>query len=269
METQVQVQKSDARTKILQRVLNLRARAEDAGSSEAEMNTALIMCQKLMESYNIEEAELAIAEASGEIKLEVITKKIEASVLKGKKQKHKILLCLTGVEKFTETRCVFDSWSGAITFTGHRPDVELADFLTSIIKDALDREFMSYRKANAAIGYGAKTAFQTAMAYRVSQRLQTMAKERTEEREANKRKAEQLQIENAATASSTALVVSEIAEQKAKEVAAEFKKAHPRVRTVNTYTRTNNNTAYGAGRSAGDRVNLGRAIGQNSRKAIA
>jgi hypothetical protein len=32
---------SDARTKMLQRVLNLRARAEDAGSSEAEMNTSL------------------------------------------------------------------------------------------------------------------------------------------------------------------------------------------------------------------------------------
>ena len=268
METQVQVQKSDARTKILQRVLNLRARAEDAGSSEAEMNTALTMAMKLMESYNIEEAELALAEASGEIKLEVITKNIEASVLKGKKQKHKIVLCLTGIEKFTETKCVFNSYTGAITFTGHRPDVELADFLTCVIKDALDREFMSYRKANAAIGYGAKTAFQTAMASRVSQRLYNMASERDAEREANKQKAQQLKIENSATSSSTALVVSEIAEQKAKEVAAEFKKAHPRIRTVNTFTRTNNNTAYGAGQSAGNRLNLGRAIGQNSRKAI-
>lgn len=43
METQVQLSSSDARTKILQRVLNLRARADDAGSSEAEMNTALSM----------------------------------------------------------------------------------------------------------------------------------------------------------------------------------------------------------------------------------
>ena len=60
---QTQVQTSEGRDKILQRILNLRARAEDAGSSEAEMNTAFTMAMKLMDSYNIAEAELALAEA--------------------------------------------------------------------------------------------------------------------------------------------------------------------------------------------------------------
>lgn len=265
METQVQIQKSDARTKILQRVLNLRARAEDAGSSETEMNTAITMAMKLMESYNIEEAELALAEASGEIKLDVVTKVIDTNVLKGKKQKHKLLLCLTGIEYFTETKCVFNTYNGKITFTGHRPDIELANFLAAVIKEALDREFLAYRRENARIGYGAKTSFQVAMARRVSQRLYDMASQRNKKRDAEKQKA---MIENADTASSTALVVSEIAEQKAKEVFTEFKKAHPRIRSVSTFSRANNSNAYGAGYSAGSRVNLGKAIGQGSRKAI-
>ena len=269
MQTQVQIQNSDPRTKILQRVLNLRARAEDAGSSESEMNTALTMAMKLMDSYNIEEAELAIAEASGQIKLEVVTKKAETQILKGSKQLHKVLFCLTGVEKFTETKCVYSKYTGDVTFTGHRPDVELADFLVAVIKEALDREYDNYRRSVSAVGYGAKTSFQNAMATRVNQRLRDMATERDNERNKNKVAAQAKMIENASTASSTALIVSEIAEQKAKEVSAEFKKAHPRITTSSVYSRSSNGTAHGAGRSAGDRVNLGRAITQGSTKMLA
>ena len=269
MQTQVQIQNSNARTKILQRVLNLRARAEDAGSSEAEMNTAITMAMKLMDSYNIEEAELAIAEASGQIKLEVVTKKADTRILKGAKQLHKVLFCLTGIEKFTETKCVYSKYTGDVTFTGHRPDVELADFLVAVVKEALDREYDNYRRSVSAVGYGAKTSFQNAMATRVNQRLRDMANERDKERNDNKVAAQFKMIENAATASSTALVIAEIAEQKAKEVSAEFKKAHPRIYTTNVYSRSSNGTAHGAGRSAGDRVNLGRAITQGSSKMLA
>ena len=269
METQVQVQQSDARTKMLQRVVNLRVRAEDAGSSEAEMNTALTMAMRLMEAYNIEEAELALAEASGEIKLDVITKVAETNILKGKKQKHKVLMALTGIERFTETQCVYNAQSGKVTFTGHRPDIELADFLVAVIKEALDREYDNYKRSVSATGYGAKASFQYAMASRVSQRLNNMAAERDDERNSNRQKAKRAMIENAATASSTALVVSDIAEQKAKEVGTEFRKAHPRIRSVKTFSRANNGTAFGAGRDAGDRVNLGRAIGKSSQKALA
>jgi len=107
------------------------------------------------------------------------------------------------------------------------------------------------------------------MAYRVSNRLSEMAEERDSDRRAKKVEAERMRIENASTASSTALIVSEIAEQKAKEVAAEFKKAHPRLRTVKTMTRSSNSNAFSAGRAAGDRVNLGRAISGASRKVLA
>lgn len=262
---------SSARDKMLQRVLNLRARASDDASSEAEMNTALTMCQKLMDAYNIEEAELALAEAEGRIELEIVRKVADTSVLKGRKQKHKVLNVLSSIATFTETKVVINSYSGDITFTGHRPDTELANYLVAVIKEALDREFDRYKRSVAGrIGYGAKNSFQVAMASRVSQRLNDMANERDADRAAEKEKAQKLQIENGSTASSTALVISEIAEQKAKEVNAEFRKAYPRLGTVRTSYRSTNGTAHGAGRAAGDRVNLGRGIsGAASRKALA
>ena len=266
---QTQIQTSEGRDKILQRILNLRARAEDAGSSEAEMNTAFTMAMKLMDSYNIAEAELALAEAQGRIVLEVITKKADTTILKGTKQLHKVLFALTGIEAFTETQSVYNRYNGEVTFTGHRPDIELANFLVAVIKEALDREYENFRRNTPAVGYGAKTSFQNAMAYRVNTRLKEMAAERNKEREDNRKKAKVQMIENASTSSATALVIAEFAEQKAKEVHDAFRKAHPRLRYTNTFSRSSNYTAHGAGAAAGDRVNLGRAITQGSTRLIA
>lgn len=256
------------REKILQRVLNLRARAEDDASSEAEMNVALQKAAKMMDSYQIEEAELALAESEGRITLDIVTQKSDTSALKGK-QRHKIVMCLTGINALTQTKCVYNAHSGDITFTGHRPDVELGNYLVAVVREALDREYENYRKTNVSVGRGAKASFQTAMAMRVNSRLYDMASEAEQNRQEQKREAERMQIENAETASSTALVVSEIAEQKRKEVSEAYKQAHPRVRTAASFSYGSNRTAHSAGSSAGDRVNLGRAVGSASRKAIA
>lgn len=253
---------SAARDKMLQRVINLRARAEDDAASEAEMNTALTMAMKLMDSYNIEEAELALAEAEGRIELEIVQKVADTSLLKGKSHKHKVFNALMGIAAFTETKVVINQRLGEITFTGHRPDTELANYLVAVVREALDREFMNYKRSSGGrVGYGAKTSFQNAMANRVSSRLYDMAAERDRDRASAKKEAEKLKIESGATGSSTALVVSEIAEQKSKEVNAEFQKAYPRLRSTRSYSRSTNGTAHGAGRAAGDRMNLGRALG--------
>lgn len=260
---------TSTRDKILQRVINLRARADDDASSEAEMNTALSMAMKLMDSYNIEEAELALAESEGRIELEIVQKVADTSMLKGSKQKHKVLNTLSSIAKFTETKVVVSTWSGDITFTGHRPDAELANYLVAVVKESLDREYDRYRRNTPAVGYGAKNSFQLAMATRVSQRLSDMANERDQDRRTAKKEAQKLKIENAATASSTALVISEIAEQKAREVNDQFRKAYPKLGNIKTSYRYSNGTAHGAGRAAGDRVNLGRSIGSSTRKTLA
>jgi len=255
------------RDKMLQRVMNLRARASDDASSEAEMNMAFTMAAKLMDAYNIEEAELALAESEGRIVLEVINKVADTSALKGK-QRHKVVMTLSGIASMTETKVVYSSYNGDITFTGHRPDVELANYLLAVVRESLDREYDKYRKNNVSVGYGAKASFQTAMANRVSSRLYEMTREREKSRQEEKEKAQKLQIENASTASSTALVISEIAEQKRKEVNEAYAKAHPRLRTAPGFSYGRNTSAHSAGRNAGNRVNLGRAISGSSRKMI-
>lgn len=257
------------RDKMLQRVMNLRAKAEDDGASEAEMNEAFLMAQKLMDSYNIEEAELALAEAEGRIELKITTKVADASALKGKRQRHKVISTISSIAEFTSTRAAYNRYSGNITFVGHRPDVELANYLTSVIREALDREYDNYRRSNTAVGYGAKNSFQIAMAYRIASRLHNMAAEAADKRESNRQKAEALKLENSRTASSTALVVSEIAEQKRKETDNAFKKAFPTLRTTSGFNYGRNSTAHGAGRAAGSRVNLGRSISSFSQKKIA
>jgi DUF917 family protein len=261
-----------AREKILQRILNLRARAEDDGSSEAEMNTAFTMAMKLMDSYNVEEAELALAENMGRIVLDIQQKHADVTA-KINKHKHKVLSVLSAIAHFTSTKVVFSEWSGKITYTGHRPDAELANYLTCVCRAALDAEYDTYRRNNPRVGYGAKSSFQIAMANRISSRLYTMKNEQAfrEEKEYQEAKAQRevLKIESKELASSTALVVKELAEQKKVAVEEHFSKAYPKLRTTSFNSfRGNNYTAHRAGTDAGNRVNLGRAISNGSTKMI-
>ena len=108
------------------------------------------------------------------------------------------------------------------------------------------------------------------MTNRISQRLYSMAQDAKAEREAKKREAVRLQIENASTASSTAMVVCEIAEQKRKEVNSFFDNAYKNsLRKGTGFSYGRNSTAHSAGAAAGNRVNLGRAIGEAAQRRIA
>lgn len=253
------------RDKMLQRVLNLRSRADDSASSEAEMNAALSMAARLMDSYNIEEAELAIAEAEGRIVLEIIHKVADTSLFKDGSTSHRhiVLNALTSIGDFTETKVVVGNTTGAITFTGHRPDVELANYLVAVIKGALDREYYSYRNSVPATGYGAKTSFQVAMVARINKRLSQMTAARISTRADAKQEAQKRQIGD----NCTALVISAIAEQKSREVNRAFQIAYSKLGKSKVNFRATNATAHGAGRAAGDKVHLGRAVeGSNTKR---
>lgn len=260
---------SEQRDKMLQRVLNLRAKAENAGSSEAEMNNAFAIAAKLMDAYHIEEAELAIAETEGRIVLDMVVQESDTNMLIGTSHRHKFIITLGGIEAFTGVKSVMYKSSGAIKFTGHRPDVELANYLVAVIREAMDREFDNYRMRTGPTGYGAKGSFQTAMAARINTRLHKMAEEASAEREKNRKDAvTKKQIENSATSSSTALVVCEIAEQKRKETEQLHYKTFPNLRPAAGFGFGKNVSAHGAGKAAGDRVSLNRAIGQQKNTRI-
>ena len=247
-------QDQSPRDKILQRVMNLRALAENDGASEAEMNTAFQKAIKLMDAYGIEEAELAIAENEGRIVLDIVSKTADTSAKLGASWRHKVISTFNGIQEFTSTKIVYWRHNGQIEVTGHRPDVELANYLIAVVREALDSEFTVYQTRVKAVGYGGKSAFQVAMANRVSQRLRNMAAERKNE----VRQAAQA-ITNQTDA--RALVIYNALAEKQEAVQAAFTAKFPKLSNTSGFSGSNNTTAHAAGRAAGDRVNLGRAIG--------
>lgn len=267
---------SDDRTKILQRILNLRARADNEASSESEVNAALSLCAKLMDSYNVAEVDLVLAEAQGEIKLEIVSEESEVSVLtyasperRTKPQQHASVLVVTALAKFTETRAVFNTWTGIVTFTGHKPDVVFANYLLSMIREALEHEYQMFRKTAGAVGYGAKKSFQRAMACRISNRLADMAREREEEWKRGKTEAILVIESDQSVDTKTALIIADLHERKKEEVESAFALKHTNIRKVSTNSNARNYTAHGAGTRAGNNVNFGRPVGHSTMKAIA
>jgi len=253
------------RNTMLERIINLRARADDDASTEAEAMSALNIAAKLMDSYQVDEAELALAEAEGKIVVDVV-QKVSDSTVKNKTRKHKVIIAMHGIEKFTNTKIVMWSSgrhsSGKIEITGDRPDAEMANYLIGLIKGSMDRAYNEYRTVNVGVGYGAKAAFQTAMASRINTRLVNMARERDDATN-NAVKGKTIKIGDAVVDTSTALVMVNIAKQKADAVYDTFSKAHPRLGTIRMNTYSSNHTAHSAGHSAGNKVNFGKAINRS------
>lgn len=254
---------TDERTKILQRIANLRARASDEASSEAETMAAMVRAEKLMEAYRVSEADLAMAESEGRVKIEIVHKSVDAS---NGSQRHKVQLCWGAIMQLTNTKGVRFMHINEIQLTGDRTDVEYALYLFDLIKAGLDRAYAAYRKEQkGTVGRNAKASFQMAMADTVSARLYAMARENEAERREARAKAETLA--DMTTSDSRALVIADAHEEKRVETERAYRAAHPRVRTGPGWSsRGGNGSAGSAGRAAGARLGLGRGIGGGSRR---
>lgn len=275
------------RTDILQRIINLRELA-DNNTSEAEAMNAMKLADKMMQSYRIEEAELALAEASGEITVDVVSRRGGKGQLNVGRNRHKVQSCLWDIERYCEVKVVLNTryrWRGANTKThaeqqyhviGDRPDVELFEYLVSMVRDALDRSYDTWRRTQQSVGRGAKASFQLAMAERIGDRLRKMRHDRDREREETL--AEEARLLNrpvddlrAAMANgnladlspSVSLVVVSAAEQKREAVQSAFQTeyADTRLGTASGFGYASNGSAASAGRSAGNNVNFSRPVG--------
>lgn len=254
------------RDKLLERIANLRAKASNDGATEAEANAAMRLAESLMNNYHVEEAELALAEGEGRIKIEVVHRTADVSALKGKKQHHKVVNCLTSIANFTDTKVV-ELNNGKIEYTGDVPDVEIANYLTSLIRNALDNEFENYKRNTPKRGYGSKASFQTSMANTIARRLNQMRREREEQmqEEVDVKRIEDGNGPN----TSTALVVMDTIKEKKEQTEKQFRDKYPKLRTTYTSSRVSNGNAFSAGAAAGKKVHLGKSIGQSQRKALA
>lgn len=255
---------NDNRAKMLQRIANLRAMA-DRGATEAEAMSALARAERLMHSYKISEAELAMAEATGEVVFEITELATDPlTVGRAGRVRHKVQTCVTTIADFTDTQCVLDH-NQKVAFTGDRPDAEMATYLTEMIRGAMDSGYNSWRRDQMAVGRGAKGAFQIAMGSRINARLRAMISDREE-------KVRQLALPDNHVRSeltSTALVVVSINKEKQEKVTSHFQAKYPRLRKGSGFSYQKNSSAQSAGLQAGDKVNFGRPVGGNDSKRIA
>jgi len=261
-------QNINKRDKMLERIINLRNRA-DNGASEAEAMTSLKMAAKLMDAYQVEEAELAMAEAEGRVNIEVVSESADTSCKNGR-NRHRIMQTFYAIGKFTNTRIVSSTYTGNVTITGDKPDFEIANYLLNVIRNAMDKGYEQYKKETVGVGRGAKAAFQQAMAYTISDRLILMKEKSDKERRnaANGIK-DALKIGDTRIDSSTALVMIDITKQKHEQVEAAMKNKYGnRLRNSKGFGGTRNGTAHGAGAAAGRKVNLNKAIRGRGSKAL-
>lgn len=252
---------NDERTKILQRIANLRARANDDASSEAEVMTAMNRAEKLMESYRVTEADLAIAESEGRVKIEIVEKSVRAA---NGSIRHKCQLCWSAIGRLTNTKSVRYSRSNEIRFTGDVADVEYAIYLMELIRGGMDRAYAAYRReTGGATGRNAKASFQIAMAQALNTRLYAMCREAEAERKEARARAGTAKLADLNVSDSRALVIADAFEDKRKATEEAFTKAHPRLRTGPGWSSggSHNRSAGSAGAAAGQRLGLGRGIG--------
>jgi hypothetical protein len=270
------------RTTILQLVTKLRALGSRT-TSEAEALTAMARAEKLMQAYRIDEAELAMGEADGTIKVEVVDRKFDHLDFAEGRNRHKVHACIWELAAFCEVKCVIYGTTPRVI--GDAPDVSLFEYLCVIIRDSMDEGYAKWRRYQSAVGTGAKASFQTSMATALNQRMAKMTRERNADRKTQVAEAMKLLPVDAATKlaqdiasgnikelTSTALVVVSAAEVKTKMVDSFYDSAFSDVKlgtASRIKTNTSNVSAYSAGRAAAAKVNFGRPIGTSKTRRIA
>lgn len=264
------------REKIIAKTLKLRALVSGA-STEGEAMAAMEKAHALMEAYRIEEAELAMAEASGTITVEVVDE-YQSGIMVGKggRVRHKAQVCLHSIMTFTDTKCVLKS-NNTIHWMGEKADVQMAMWLFDHIKDSMDRSFNNWKRGQQSYGRSAKGAFQMAFATAVNSKLGDLTYERRAEQA--KAEAEAAKLLNAdpnvapvVTAEamaelppSMALVMVSALQDKREQVKGLYNShyAKARMRSGSNFGYRSNGSASSAGRAAGSRLGLGRPVGSS------
>lgn len=281
------------RNKIIERIAKMREASETV-TSEAEAMVFASKAAQMMEAYSISEAELALAEADGRVVFDIVEQTTEGR--RGPKKgwerrspsQHRANITLSALCALTTTEVVIYGHSAELGFTGHRPDVEMAIFLYSMFRKAMDREYESWKRGQInGVSRTAKGAFHIAMARRIAGRLREHAEKIETERKA---RAEQdgdtsaptytpenesngpiitarltdesmssPALQHEAEVARTALV---IVDAKREETRRAFETAHPRLRSSSGFTMSHNGDgAYRAGQVAGGRVGFNRPLG--------
>ena len=234
------------RERMLAKIRALRAKTEASACTEHEAMAAAELASKLMADWEIEEAELAAHER----RKPDFDMGQDQDTYAGRNRPKVVSFCYSGLKALTHCEIVSTSVRGGWRYTviGDRPDRELCIYLMRMIDGAMERDYATYARRRAGnLGGNAKASFQIGMANRINERLRDMVNTRDRER---------------AAGTGRALV---LVTDKAVAVKNEVGRIFPKLGTYRPTSSAGNGSAYRAGQEAGNRVGLGRPVGNSTR----
>lgn len=229
------------REKLLKRIAQLRAMTAERGASEAEAMSAMAKAAALMAEFEVSELEVAALEKRETFSFDMgVSEGVNGT--KGKKARHEVIICCLAISKLFECKAVFTN--PKIVYIGDAPDRILAEFVTDLIRDAMDRGYADFRRGRVGVS---RIAYCQGFATRVIERIDRMIAERNAYR---------------ATGGANLPV---IVNQKAAAVRAATAVAFPKLSKGRPFGAAGkSNGSYEAGQRAGNRVHLGGGIGGGS-----
>lgn len=236
-------------TTIIEKIRNLRAKAADAAATEAEAMQAAEMAARLLMKHEISEDDLAAAEAGASGAAGVTSEGFDS----GKRSVPLVLQGTAGgIAAMTQTRAYMDG--GSVKYVGLDADVEMAMYLTELIKGAFDRVWMAYRKDHMSPGMSRReqnahrNGVTVGFANALTTRMQDMAAERRAAQKTGQ--------------TGSALVVRK------EDLIADFMRGEGiALHQPRRASRRCNGDAESYGRDAGRSVNLGRPVSGGGRAA--
>ena len=230
-------------------IRNLAKKTQDNGCTEAEALSAAKKIGELLKVYNLEITEVFLANANCNVK----------KIPTGRQRRHPIDSCCTAIANFCDCKVWFGCGVGQreYNFFGLESDTEMAEFLYSVIYDAIEQETWRYKQSieyakarNSQWGRKSFTvSFQKGMANRISERLNWMAAQRKREEKEEEKKTPYF------VTTGTSLVL--VKQNKVKD---EFEKLSLRLRKTQYARNACRADAYYKGQAAGEKVNLSRPL---------
>jgi hypothetical protein len=235
--------------KIKAKIKALLAMNIDNGASENEAMVAMAKVGELLQQYNLSMMDIGEVREEGCITAQYTTDSKHSGVE---------VDVASVVAKFTSTKVwmVRQKDSIVLSFFGAQSDVDLANYLVMVVKNAYENEYAKFKMSEAYVSYTGhrrtlNTSFRRGFVHRVNARISDMINENNKAY---------------AASTGTALVIVE----KAKFVEEEFSKMNMKLRKQTRYQRTaTNGSAYNAGSSAGNNVSFNRPVGGGNQKYIA
>ncbi len=164
------------REELLNRIRAMQAKADCEAATENEAMQAAAMAAKLLARHEVTLEEIALIEGGAE---GVVMQRLNH----GTKQMHHALKCAArGIETLTETKCYISTsvfGDQHLVFTGLDKDVEMALYLSMVIKGAADRAWRTSAKGRYYDNRNrSRKSFLIGFGDRVQDRLIELAEER-------------------------------------------------------------------------------------------